>query len=88
LEKILFPDSDAGIEVVGNVGAVVGVGAAPIDGAVEVVVDGAVEVVVDGAVEVVVDGAVEVVVDGAVEVVELPLWEGTRIDVSTEASTV
>ena len=72
MEKILFPDSDAGIEVVGNVGAVVGVGAAPIDGAVEVVVD----------------GAVEVVVDGAVEVVELPLWEGTRIDVSTEASTV
>jgi hypothetical protein len=56
LEKILFPDSDAGIEVVGNVDAVVGVGAAPID--------------------------------GAVVVVELPLWEGTRIDVSTEASTV
>ena len=56
MEKILFPDSDAGIEVVGNVGAVVGVGAAPID--------------------------------GAVVVVELPLWEGTRIDVSTEASTV
>ena len=56
LDEILFPDSDAGIEVVGNVGAVVDVGVA--------------------------------LIDGAVEVVELPLWEGTRIDVSTEASTV
>ena len=39
-----------------------------------------------------VDGMVDVVgeklVDGAVDVVELGLSEGTRIDVSTEASTV
>ena len=56
LEEILFPGLDAGTEVVGNAGAVVGVVAA--------------------------------LIEGAAEVVELLLWEGARIDVSIEVSTV